>query len=127
MLSTVLLGAAGVRRPRLALVALLTSIDYRLPSRLHATGHSSRPLHRPRWHRAHLPRRRTTVAFLQQEPRGLATTAQLRSTIQHRRGRAEGGLARYDLRCQGSQETLVPVRCYGPSQHVIVCMLVMGI
>jgi hypothetical protein len=78
--------------PLPALSKLTIDTDNRLSRRLHATRHSPRTLHRPRRLCAHLSRRRTTVAFLQQEPRGLATSAQLDSAIQHRSGRAEGGM-----------------------------------
>jgi hypothetical protein len=92
MLTTVLLGAAGVRLLPLAYVATLTPPDHRLLRRLLHPGHPPVALRGPRWHRAHLPRRRSAVALLQQEPRGLAASKQRVARVQHRRGRAEGGL-----------------------------------
>jgi hypothetical protein len=94
MLTTVLLGAAGVCVLLLAYVAALTPPDHRLLRRLLQTGHPPVALRGPRRHRAHLPRRRPAVAVLQQEPRGLAAGKQRVARVQHRRGRAEGGLER---------------------------------
>jgi hypothetical protein len=68
MLTTVLLGAAGVCVLLLAYVAALTPPDHRLLRRLLQTGHPPVALRGPRRHRAHLPRRRPAVAVLQQEP-----------------------------------------------------------
>lgn len=100
MLTTVLLGAAGVRHARLPTAAttptsrpMLTTADHCLPGRLPCPGHSTHALRWPRRHRADLCRRRATVAFLQQEPRGLASTAQRDFRLQHRGGWPQGGLA----------------------------------
>lgn len=69
----------------------LTSPDHCLPCWLRAAGHQARTLHWPRRHRPHIPRCRPTVALLQQEPRGLAPSAQCISLeLQYRRGRPEG-------------------------------------
>ena len=71
---------------------MLTLVDLRLLDRLHDPGHSTRPLRWPRWHRTHLPRRRATLALLQQEPRRLATITHCDFGIPSRRGWAEGGI-----------------------------------
>jgi hypothetical protein len=94
MLTTVLLGAAGVRLLPLAYVAALTPPDHRLLRRLLHTGHPPVALCRPRRHRPHLPRRRSAVALLQQKPRGLAASKQRVARVQHRCGWPEGGLER---------------------------------
>jgi hypothetical protein len=92
MLTTVLLGAAGVRLPPSGIRCGTDAPDHRLLCRLLHTGHPPVALRGPRRHRAHLPRRRPAVALLQQEPRGLAAGKQRDAGVQHRRGRAEGGL-----------------------------------
>ena len=96
MLSTVLLGAAGVRFnfPLRVSLLRLTGVDSGLCHRLHTTRYPSRPLHWPRRHRPHISRSRSTVALLQQEPRGLASRAQRFSgELQHQRGWPEGWIS----------------------------------
>jgi hypothetical protein len=73
-------------------IAVLTMTDYRLPRRLHGTGHPTIALRRPRRHRPHFPRRRPAVAVLQQEPRRLATSKQCVTSLPYRRRWAKGGL-----------------------------------
>lgn len=90
MLSTVLLGAAGVCVPRPPdTLQQADNTDHRIHRWLPAARHSNGTLHWPRRLRAHIPGCRTPVAFLQQELRGLAPAAQRDITVQHRRRRAE--------------------------------------
>jgi hypothetical protein len=69
-----------------------TAPDHRLLDRLLHARHPTDPLRWSRRHRAYLPGHCSAVAFLQQEPRGLATRAQRVPRLQYRRGRTEGGI-----------------------------------
>jgi hypothetical protein len=90
MLTTVLLGAAGVRVPLSRSMTELTTLDRCFLDRLLHTRHPPDPVRWARWHCPHLPRDRPAVALLQQEPRGLAASKQREAGIQHRRRWAEG-------------------------------------
>jgi hypothetical protein len=83
MLTTVLLGAAGVCGAFLLYAALLITTDHCLPCRLLHTRHSTIALLWPRRHRPHFPCRRATVAVLQQEPRRLAASKQCDTSLQY--------------------------------------------
>jgi hypothetical protein len=69
--------------------------DHRFPRRLLHTRHPHVAIRRPRRNRPHLPRRRPTVAVLQQEPRGVATSTERDNhgvKLQRRRGRTKSRL-----------------------------------
>jgi hypothetical protein len=75
----------------------LTKLDHRLHRWLLTARHPTSTLHWPRRLCPHIPRCRTPVAVLQQEPRGLAPTAQRDITVQHRRRRAKSWIVGQSL------------------------------
>jgi hypothetical protein len=90
MLTTVLLGAAGVRVLLSRSTTGLTALDHCFLDRLLHTRYPPDPIRWARRHCSHLPRGRPAVALLQQEPRGLAATKQCETRVQHRCRWAEG-------------------------------------
>jgi hypothetical protein len=92
MLTTVLLGAAGVGLPLSLYIVILTTVDHCFLDRLLHTRYPADPLCGAGRYRAHFPRCRSAVALLQQESRGLVASKQRKAGHQHRRGRAESWL-----------------------------------